>query len=166
MIKRALSSVYRTSEGNKVHGIFTAPEDRYEGDDMRAPRILRVGANALVESGSIIHAHDGDYLLFLHSRGPGQKRFLAFQVTHQVKWSRHEEVIDPVTKMKTSSFEKTLDKAFPIYVEPHGTIADHGITRTRYFIRSAAGVKVGDKLGDFTVHTLQTVPGASIIGAY
>lgn len=166
MIHEAISSIYRTSTGNKFRGVFSDPEDRFEGDEMRAPRILRVGDKAPVSSGVVVKAHGTEYLLFLHSQGPGQKRFLAYQVTHRVSWKRQAETTDPVTKMKTNGAPQELDPDFPIYLEPTGTTDEHDLERTKYLIRCPAGVEVGDLLGDYTVHSLQKVPGASIIGAY
>lgn len=166
MISPTLSTVFRTTSGNKFQGIFSDPEDRFEGDEKRAPRILRVNETALVSTGSIIKAHGTRYILFLHSQASGQKRFLAFQITDDLKWTRKETRKDPVTRMETGSYDRTLNEALPVYMEPDGTNEEKGTDRTRYLIRCAEGVEIGDSLGGYVVHSVQRVSGASIAKAY
>lgn len=166
MIHPRLSQVLKTQTGQKFRGIFTDSEDQFSGSDVRGRRLLRVSERVPIATGDIILRGSDSYLLFAHSRANGQKRFLAFQVTHVVRWARMMRIIDPVTRMGAALAPQTLSPALSIVVEPTKTFEDLNIKRTGYEIRAPAGVLPGDILGEFKVQTVQNVPGACLIEAF
>lgn len=166
MIEPRLSQVFRTATSRKFYGIFSDTGDRFDGDDVRARRILRVNEKVTISSGSVISRGSDKYLLFLHSQAEGQKRFLAFQVTHHLPWVRQQKGTDPVTRMPRGEFPTPLDPSLPVVVEPTKIHDDLDMNRVRYTLRTKAGVEPGDKIGDLTVHTVRNVPGACILEAF
>lgn len=166
MIEPRLSEVYKTLEGLRFHGIFTDPEDRFDGDTTRASRILRVNTRAPVATGSIVRAHNQRYLTLIHSEAEDQRRFLCYQVTHRVLWTRQTDTIDPVTKMKKTGVVTEQDPDFHLAVEPIRVHENLGLERPHYVIRCPEGVIPGDKLGDFTINTVRSVQGVAIVEAF
>tara|TARA_R110002072_G_scaffold23791_6_gene81601 strand:+ start:1254 stop:1760 length:507 start_codon:yes stop_codon:yes gene_type:complete len=167
MISPKLSKVYRSGSptGAKFHGLFTDPEDRFEGDELRARRILRTHARSNLATGGVVWAEEGTYLLFEHSSTRDEVRFLAFEVTHRLAWVRSGKSIDPVTKMARGDVDQTLHPNLPVTVEPTGVVEVQGIERNRYVIRAPGVFQKGDRIGPYTAQTVQVIHGASIIGA-
>ena len=70
MISPKISQVYRagSATGRKFYGVFSDPGDRFEGDEIRARRILRTHAAAKLTTGDLIWGEGSVYLLYEHSR--------------------------------------------------------------------------------------------------
>lgn len=162
MISPRLSQVFRTSTGNKFHGLLSDPEDRFEGDRVQARRILRVASKILLANGEIVSDGRESYLLVYHSTD----RYLAFMINDWLPWTRMEKVVDPVSGMERGGVETILDTRKPVVLEPATVIQEKGLERVRYKIRAGGDFRVGDKLGEYVVHSVQKVGGASIMEAY
>lgn len=166
MISPRLTHMVRTLAGNKVRGLFSDPQDFMEGENIRARRIFRTSGEAPVATGEVIRDGSGSYLLFEHSRDTSEVRFLAFMITHHLPGSRQTNGVDPVTRMPRAGGVVSLGANIPVVVEPMTVSADKEFERVKYTIRAPGAFKAGDLLGDYTVHTVKIVPGASIIGAF
>lgn len=166
MMSPRLTQTFWTSQGNKVSGLFSDPVDRMEADRGRARKIFRCGRTPLVSTGTVIRRGAVRYLLIHHSNETEDVRFLAYEITHTLAHTRMTKGIDPVTRMEGDTILKTIDTALPVVVEPAGILEEQGLERTKYLIRAPGEILPGDKIGPYTVHTVQVVPGVSIIGAY
>jgi len=165
MMSPRLSSLFRSSTGIKFHGILSDPEDRFEGDEMRARRMLRVDPQVKIETGAIVRGDGGEYLLFEHSARTDERRFLAFMITHRLPLMRDEKVVDVVTGMDRDFTAKLLDPAIPCSVEPRGDVADQKMERIRFIIRAPTVIRPGDRLGEYTIRTSKPIGDASILEA-
>ncbi len=165
MISPRLTKTFRTSAGAKFKGLLSDPEDRWDGDELRARRMLRVDPKVPLVTGDVIKGDGSEYLIFSHSHRTHENRFLAFEVTHRLTWIRRQKVIDPVTKMSKGDAETTISSAVPVTVEPTGVIEVQGTERNRYTLRAPGIFQKGDRIGPYTVQTVSTIFGASIMGA-
>lgn len=165
MISPKLTKTFRTSTGAKFRGLLSDPEDRWDGDELRARRILRVDPRTPLKTGDVINGDGGEYILFTHSHRTGETRLLAFEITHRLTWSRKTTVIDPVTKLARGDTETEMAVALPVTVEPKSQIEVQGIERNRYTIRAPGQFEKGDRLGPYLIQSVSLVPGASILGA-
>lgn len=165
MMSPRLSKVFRADNGSKFTAILSAPEDRLEGSDIRARRILRAHRGAPAHSGTVAALGPDRYLLIWHSSTVAEKRFLALQVTDYVRWVRTAEGTNPVTLMPTNGNEMELHSALPIVLEPSEVVSSQGLEAVKYTIHTPGRVEPGDMLGPYQVQTAQYVDGVSILKA-
>jgi len=165
MMSPRLSSLFKTSTGIKFHGILSDPEDRFEGDEMRARRMLRVDPKTQIDTGTVVTGDGAQYLLFKHSARTNEHRYLAFMITDTLAWVRDQKVKDQVTGMDRDFTDKVLDPAVLCSVEPRTDIEDQKMERTRYVIRAPGIILPGDRLGPYTIRTSKTIRNASILEA-
>lgn len=162
MISPRLTEVFRSSVGNKFFGLLSDPEDRFEGDRIQARRILRVNPQTVFNNGEVVSNKSDRYLLIQHATN----RYLAFRITHDLSWVRTVKIIDPVTHMEREGVDQTLNTKLPVVVEPIQVMEDYGLERVRYRLRAGGDFLAGDRLGPYTIHSVQNVSGACVMDAY
>lgn len=166
MMSPRTSEVYKTESGKKFRGTFSEPQSTFSDDESLARRILHVESYKGLATGDIVRAHDTEYLLFAHSAAGFQRRFLAYQITERVVWSKMVPYTNPVTRMSEGKQAEVQNESFPIMHEPVSIKDEVNLERVKFRLRCPLGPAVGDKLGDLTVHTLKVIDGALLIEAF
>ncbi len=162
-IRGQFQTLFRTQRGNKFFGELGLPSQSASTTDFRPRRSLTVSKKAMVDTGDVVFADTGTYLLALQATYSETLQFKCFEVTHRISWSRKTDQVDPVTGMARDSYLTILDTALPVVVEHGGIVQNMGIETDRYNILTGADVKVGDRLGAWIVQNRKDALGLHLL---
>lgn len=164
-------AVYRTLDGRRFHGEILAPPTRQDATAFERPRrLLKVGAGAAVQAGTLFRTGTGRVYLCADNGDSDRERLLyrtfkLIEMDRQLPWQRRTAATDPVQGLARAGTPAALG---PVYctLEPVTRIADAlRVPARQYRLITAAALQPGDRLGDYQVGTVETLLGVTVAEA-
>ena len=157
---------WRTDAGNVVLGSLQDAPDVSQEADFLPRRIMVLPKGSPAAAGTVLSGQGQSYLLVDQVVLAETIRFRAYLISHRLPWLRKSNAIDPVTQMPTTGAPQLLSASLPVVVEPLRLVSERGIERPKYRAFSGADVRLGDKLGDWEVHTSVQALGVHLLEVY
>lgn len=147
--RERFSQVFRTHEGHKFYGEFgdpnAAPRPRREIQNL-PHRTVVCSRRAVAKAGDLVSWRRAQFLLADQHTLANVNRFLGVEVTQTVRWTRFDEVIDPVARVAREAVEQELDAALPVALEPTHGIQEEGFDQTIFRMFTHRDVREGDRI--------------------
>ena len=144
------------------------PDTSRVSNFLSARRYLRTQVKTIVKPRDVMIANGVKYIIAEHGDGfyvePIYKHFKLFEVDSIANWYITEEVVDPVSKLK--SYRKQDVPVGKIYLstQPHALIKDSiSIPQDSVIAITNATVAVDDIVGDYKVVKSDVVLGVTLI---
>lgn len=155
--------LFRTRAGLKFNGELGDPPTNSAQDSFRPRRTLTTAKTALVSTGDVVSTDDVQFLVALSVILGDTKQFKAYQITHQISWTRMVDQIDFVTGVARDSALSILDSALPVVIEYGQRVENLAIDTDKYRIVTGADVQVGDRLGAWLVQSSVQQMGLNVL---
>jgi hypothetical protein len=133
-------------------------------------RLLKVHPTTKLTPGTVVTDPLGtSYLLVQHldsfNSGAIYRTFRMILMDQRLQWSRQTTIIDPVTKLEKGTGTENLG-LIDLMVDPDGLVKGKvKIAESKVKIVCGADLKVGDRVGDYSVTFVDTVLGVTVAEA-
>jgi hypothetical protein len=157
---------WKTDQGHVLQVSLQDAPDISQEADFFPRRIAVVQKTPLAHPGTVIYGQDTAYLLVGQGVLQELMRFRAYRITDHVRWTRKSTQADPLTLMETNGAPQILNPRLPIVLEPLRLVDEQGFERPKYRVFTGADIKLGDRLGDYEVHTIVKTLGVLQLEVY